>query len=187
MCLLTPKISWITTTAPRGLPDGSARYAASLWPSAAFSSIMLAMRPPPEKPAVRIAIMKKNARELFHLAKQALLNAGAHETMADAAAQHLVRAEAQGLPTHGMSRVPFYCSMLRNGRADGAAHPALVGERAGACLTHTRDGLPYVSVEWALAELIQRARRNAVAFAGIRNSAHVGVLGIHLLAVARRG
>ena len=107
--------------------------------------------------------------------------------MADAAARHLVQAEAQGLPTHGMSRVPFYCSMLRNGRADGAAHPAMVSERAGACLIDNRDGLPYVSVEWALAELIQRARRNAVAFAGIRNSGHVGVLGIHLLAVAQAG
>src|SRR3970282_2069930 len=143
MCLLTPKISWITTTAPRGLPGGSARYAASLWPSGAFRSILVSMRPPPEKPAVRIAIMKKNARELFHLAKQALLNAGAHETMADAAAQHLVRAEQQGLPTHGMSRVPFYCSMLRNGRADGAARPALVNEKAGGWLIDNAHGLAY--------------------------------------------
>jgi (2R)-3-sulfolactate dehydrogenase (NADP+) len=104
--------------------------------------------------------------------------------MAQAAAKHLVEAEAHGLPTHGMSRVPFYCSMLRNGRADGTAHPALVSERAGACLIDNRDGLPYVSVQWAVAEAIQRARRNGIAFAGIRNSAHVGVLGIHLLPVA---
>ena len=131
--------------------------------------------------------MKKPAQELFRLARTALERAGAHAKMADAAARHLVQAEAQGLPTHGMSRVPFYCSMLRNGRADGAAQPAMVAERAGACLIDNRDGLPYVSVEWALAEVIQRARRNAVAFAGIRNSAHVGVLGIHLLAVARAG
>jgi (2R)-3-sulfolactate dehydrogenase (NADP+) len=110
--------------------------------------------------------------------------AGAHAAMAQAAAQHLVQAEAHGLPTHGMSRVPFYCSMLRNGRADGTAHPALVSERAGACLIDNRDGLPYVSVQWAVAEAIQRARRNGIAFAGIRNSAHVGVLGIHLLPVA---
>jgi (2R)-3-sulfolactate dehydrogenase (NADP+) len=110
--------------------------------------------------------------------------AGAHAAMAQAAAKHLVQAEAHGLPTHGMSRVPFYCSMLRNGRADGTAHPALVSERAGACLIDNRDGLPYVSVQWAVAEAIQRARRNGIAFAGIRNSAHVGVLGIHLLPVA---
>jgi (2R)-3-sulfolactate dehydrogenase (NADP+) len=128
--------------------------------------------------------VKKNAQELFHLGRTALERAGAHAAMAGAAARHLVQAEEHGLPTHGMSRVPFYCSMLRNGRADGGAHPAMVAERAGACLIDNRDGLPYVSVEWAVGEVIQRARRNGVAFAGIRNSAHVGVLGIHLLPVA---
>ena len=107
--------------------------------------------------------------------------------MAQAAARHLVQAEAQGLPTHGMSRVPFYCSMLRNGRADGTARPALVSDRAAACLIDNRDGLPYVSVDWAVGEVIQRARRNGIAFAGIRNSSHVGVLGIHLLSVAEAG
>jgi (2R)-3-sulfolactate dehydrogenase (NADP+) len=107
--------------------------------------------------------------------------------MADAAARHLVQAEAQGLPTHGMSRVPFYCSMLRRRRADGAAQPAMVSERAGACLIDNRDGLPYVSAEWAVEEIIQRARRNGIAFAGIRNSQHVGVLGIHLQPVAAQG
>ena len=131
--------------------------------------------------------MKKNAQALFQLARTALEKAGAHSKMAEAAARHLVRAEEQGLPTHGMSRVPFYCGMLRKGRADGAAHPAMAAERAGACLIDNRDGLPYVSVEWAVQEIIQRARRNGIAFAGIRNSAHVGVLGVHLLPVAAAG
>ena len=71
--------------------------------------------------------------------------------------------------------------------AEAAAHPALVAERAGSCLIDNRDGLPYVSVEWAVGEVIQRARRNAIAFAGIRNSTHVGVMGIHLLPVAQAG
>ena len=107
--------------------------------------------------------------------------------MAEAAAVHLVRAEEQGLPTHGMSRVPFYCGMLRNGRADGAAQPAMVADHAAVCLLDNRDGLPYVSAQWAVQESIQRGRRNGIAFVGIRNSAHVGVLGIHLEAVAAAG
>jgi len=131
--------------------------------------------------------VKKPAQELFRLGCTALERAGAHAAMAQAAAKHLVQAEAQGLPTHGMSRVPFYCSMLRNGRADGTAHPAMVSDRAAACLIDNRDGLPYVSVDWAVAEVVQRARRNGIAFAGIRNSSHVGVLGIHLLSVAEAG
>jgi len=131
--------------------------------------------------------VKKEPQDLFRLARTALERAGANSKMAEAAARHLVRAEEQGLPTHGMSRVPFYCSMLRKGRADGAAQPALVADRAATCLIDNRDGLPYVSAQWAIEEVIQRARRNGIAFAGIRNSAHVGVLGIHLLPVAEAG
>jgi (2R)-3-sulfolactate dehydrogenase (NADP+) len=131
--------------------------------------------------------VKKDAQTLLRLARTALEKAGADSKMAEAAARHLVRAEEQGLPTHGVSRVPFYCGMLRKGRADGAAQPAIVADRAGVCLIDNRDGLPYVSARWAIEEVIQRARRNGIAFAGIRNSAHVGVLGIHLLPVAEAG
>jgi (2R)-3-sulfolactate dehydrogenase (NADP+) len=131
--------------------------------------------------------MKKQADELFRLATTALKRAGANDRMAEAAARHLVRAEEQGLPTHGMSRVPFYCGMLRRGRADGKAEPRMQAERGGACLIDNRDGLPYVSAQWAVEEAIQRARRNGIAFAGITNSAHVGVLGIHLAPVAEAG
>ena len=131
--------------------------------------------------------MKKSGQTLLQLARTALEKAGAHSKMAEAAAHHLVRAEEQGLATHGMSRVPFYCAMLKNGRADGAAQPALIADRGAACLIDNRDGLPYTSVQWAIEEVIQRARRNGIAYAGIRNSAHVGVLGIHLLPVAEAG
>ena len=126
-------------------------------------------------------------QELHRLARTALERAGANSKMAEATARHLVRAEAQGLPTHGLSRVPFYCGMLRRGRADGAAQPALLVDRAAACLIDNRDGLPYVSAQWAVEEAVQRARRNGIAFAGIRNSAHVGVLGIHVEEIARAG
>jgi (2R)-3-sulfolactate dehydrogenase (NADP+) len=136
---------------------------------------------------VRILAVKKDAETLIRLASTALKRAGANDGMAEAAARHLVHAEEQGLPTHGMSRVPFYCGMLRKGRADGAAQPAMVTERAGVCLIDNRDALPYVAAQWAIDEVIQRARRNGIAFAGIRNSAHVGVMGIHLLAVAQAG
>src|SRR5258706_12784351 len=152
MWLLTPKISWITTMPPRGLPAGSARYAESVWPSAAFSSIILPMG----RSSVgtdRIRAMKKDAQALFQLAVSALERAGANPRMAQATARHLVAAEEQGLPTHGISRVPFYCGMLRRGRADGAAQPAMVTERGAGCLLDNRDGLPYVTVQWAIDDL----------------------------------
>lgn len=131
--------------------------------------------------------MKKSSAELFELARRALEHAGARSAMAERSARHLVQAEAQGLPTHGMSRVPFYCAMLRNGRADGGATPTLRAERGGACLIDNRDALPYEACAWAIDEVIVRARRNGIGFAGITNSGHVGVLGIHLLPVGEAG
>ena len=92
--------------------------------------------------------MKKKSQELFQLACAAMERAGAHAAMARAAALHLVAAEEHGLPTHGMSRVPFYCSMLKNGRADGKAHPALKSDAGGAILIDNADGLPYESCAW---------------------------------------
>ncbi len=131
--------------------------------------------------------MKKNAAELFDLARRALERAGARAAMAEGAARHLVQAEEQGLPTHGLSRVPFYCSMLKNGRADGNAMPLMASERAAVCLIDNRDALPYEACAWAIDEIIVRARRNGIGFAGITASGHVGVLGIHLLQVAQAG
>jgi len=131
--------------------------------------------------------VKKSTQALFEMASTALKRAGANDRMAEATARHLVSAEAQGLPTHGMSRVPFYCGMLRRGRADGKAEPRIIAERPAACLVDNADGLPYVSAQLAIDEAMARAKRNGIGYAGIRNSAHVGVLGIHLLPVARAG
>ena len=135
----------------------------------------------------RIGIMKKIPQQMFQLACVALERAGANPVMAAAAARHLVLAEEQGLPTHGMSRVPFYVSMLKNGRADGAARPRLIADHAAVCLIDNADGLPFESCELAIAEVIARARRSGIAFAGVRNSGHAGVLGIHLQAIASAG
>ena len=63
----------------------------------------------------------------------------------------------------------------------------MAADKAAVCLIDNADGLPYESAAWAIEEVIQRARRNGIGFAGIRNSAHVGVLGIHLLKVAQAG
>ena len=131
--------------------------------------------------------MKTQAQELFRLASRALERAGARVGMAEAAARHLVAAEQQGLPTHGMSRVPFYCGMLRRGRAVGSAKAVLKADYGATCLIDNADGLPYEACAWAVEETIARARRNGIAFAGVTNSAHVGVLGIHLQPVAAAG
>lgn len=118
----------------------------------------------------------------------ALQRAGANPTMAQATAQALVLAEAQGLGSHGLSRVGQYATHLRNGRADGAALPRLrEGGRPAACVVDAGEGLAFAACAFAVREAIARARTHGVAFVGVAASHHCGVVVDHLRPVAEAG
>lgn len=118
-------------------------------------------------------------------ARRALEAAGANPRMAALTAATLVAAEAQGQAGHGLSRVPQYAAFLRNGRADGAAEPAVVAGRGGAALVDARHGLAYPALDLAAAEAARRAAAHGVAFVGVTNSHHAGAMGIPVERLAR--
>lgn len=124
---------------------------------------------------------------LTDLATRALLRAGANASMADTTARALVKADAQGLASHGVSRVPQYATHLRNGRADGKALPRILRERHAAVLIDACSGLAFPACSMAVTEGIRRARTYGVAFAGVTNSHHFGVAADHLAPVAAAG
>lgn len=125
--------------------------------------------------------------EAERLARAALEAAGASPRMAALAAAALVAAEAQGQSGHGLSRVAQYAAFLRNGRADGAAEPAIVAARGGAALIDARHGLAYPALDLAVEEAARRAAEHGVAFLGITNSHHSGAMGLPVAELARRG
>ena len=124
---------------------------------------------------------------LHDLAARTLSRAGANPAMADATARALVYADAQGLASHGVSRVPQYATHLANGRADGAAQPQVLRAKGGAVLVDARCGLAFPACALAVEEAIGRAREFGVAFAGVTNSHHFGAAACHLEAVGAAG
>ena len=124
---------------------------------------------------------------LTALAADALRASGAAESVARITAKYLVAADAQGLGTHGVARVPTYCGHLKSGRARGDAVPRIVNEKPAACLIDASDGLGFEPCEFALQQAIARAGKLGVGFAGVTRSHHCGALGILLEAVAARG
>jgi (2R)-3-sulfolactate dehydrogenase (NADP+) len=125
--------------------------------------------------------------QLADLSRRALARAGAGDDAARVTAHALVAAEAQGLSSHGMSRVPQYALHLRNGRADGKAIPVIVRSKGGAFLVDAGSGLAFPACALAVAEAVRRARESGVAFAGVTNSHHFGVAADHLASVADAG
>jgi (2R)-3-sulfolactate dehydrogenase (NADP+) len=125
--------------------------------------------------------------ELRALVQRALQAAGANEAMAVATARALVLAEAQGLGSHGLSRVAQYATHLRNGRVDKSAVPRVAASRGGAVQIDAGEGLAFPACELAVREAITRAQAHGVAFAGVTNSHHCGVVVDHLRPVAQAG
>jgi (2R)-3-sulfolactate dehydrogenase (NADP+) len=125
--------------------------------------------------------------ELRALVRDALTAAGANAAMAEAASRALVLAESQGLGSHGLSRVAQYATHLRNGRADGQAVPSVARARGAALVIDAHEGLAFGACELAVREAIERAQAQGVAFAGVINSHHAGVIVDHLRPVAEAG
>jgi (2R)-3-sulfolactate dehydrogenase (NADP+) len=121
------------------------------------------------------------------LAQKALMAAGASEAMACSAAHALVLAEAQGLASHGLSRVPQYAAHLRNGRANGHAQAVVARRKGAAILVDAGLGLAFPACKLAVSEAVATARELGVSFVGVTNSHHCGVVVDHLRAVAAAG
>ncbi len=116
-----------------------------------------------------------------------LRHCGAHAGMAAATARALVRAEAQGIASHGLSRVPQYATHLKNGRANGQALARVAQRKGAALLVDAQQGLAFEACELAVREALAVAGELGVCFVGVSNSHHCGVLVDHLRPVAQAG
>ena len=125
--------------------------------------------------------------ELVRVAQRALRRAGASKPMADATARGLVEADAQGLATHGVTRVPTYVAHLKSGRVRGDVRVRIVSQKRAVSLVDAGDGLAFPACERAVAESVRRARKYGIGAAGVTNSHHSGALGLLLAPVAAAG
>jgi len=125
--------------------------------------------------------------ELETLMVAALERSGATSAMARATARALIAAEAEGLSSHGASRIPQYCGHLRNGRAKGSAVPAVARDSKAAALVDAKGGLAFDACALAVEEAVKRAGQYGVSYVAVTNSNHFGVAAYHLEAVASAG
>ena len=131
--------------------------------------------------------MKIAEQELASLVQQALQRAGANDEMASATARALVMAEAQGLASHGLSRVAQYATHLRNGRVNGAAVPRVTQRRGAVLIVDADEGLAFGALALAVEQAVAVAREQGVAFAGVVRSHHAGVLADSVRPIAAAG
>ncbi|RIX46256.1 MAG: Ldh family oxidoreductase [Rhodocyclales bacterium GT-UBC] len=124
---------------------------------------------------------------LQNLATQALIAAGAAPAAAIDTALALVAADAAGLASHGVSRIPLYAAHLRHGRVDGQAIPRVIRSSGAVRVIDAGDGLAYPACRLAVGEAIAVARLQGIGLASVVRSNHFGAAAHHLEAVAEAG
>lgn len=119
--------------------------------------------------------------------KAILLAWGMPEENAETTADILSWADLHGVDSHGMSMIPGYDALRRNGRARMDARPAIVRESPVSALVDGGGGLGHVPAHFAMGVAIAKAKQSGMALAAVRNSAHFGATGYYTEMAAKAG
>ena len=99
----------------------------------------------------------------------------------------LLRAEMEGLPSHGFSRIPYYAAQSAAGKVDGHAVPLVERPRPGVVTVDARCGFAFSAFADGLPVAARAAKESGVALLAVRNSHHAGVLGFPVADLAEQG
>src|ERR1700757_3620084 len=106
--------------------------------------------------------------------KAILLAWGMPEDNAETTADVLSWADLHGVDSHGISMIPGYDRLRRNGRAKMTARPRITRETPVSALVDGDGGLGHVPAHFAMRTAIDKARQIGIAIAAVHNSAHFG-------------
>lgn len=114
------------------------------------------------------------------LAVRVLAAAGVTRDNAESVAKALVAAEADGLASHGLSRLPAYADQAKAGKVDGKAAPQATETAPGALMVDARDGFAFPAIALGLTKAKQMVAQTGVVGVGVTNSHHFGAAGYHV-------
>jgi (2R)-3-sulfolactate dehydrogenase (NADP+) len=131
--------------------------------------------------------MSYNAEDLELLAARVLMAAGTADETAASVAKALVRANRDGLNSHGLARLKAYSAQVRAGKVDGSVTPTIENLGPSAARIDANDGFAYPAFDLAIETIVAMTRETPVAGIAITNSHHFGVAGHHVERLAERG
>lgn len=121
------------------------------------------------------------------LTRRALLACGVDPRNEAAITASVVAAEAEGIHSHGLARLPTYCEHARVGKIDGKARPVLDSPRPGLVRVDAKSGFAHPAIDFGLPALCEAARAQGIAALAVSNSYNCGVVGYHVERLAREG
>jgi delta1-piperideine-2-carboxylate reductase len=110
------------------------------------------------------------------LALKCLLANGCDAENAAAAADRMIQAEADRCFSHGLFRLPWYCSAVQSGRANGKARPRIEQLAPGVVRVDGDGGFAPLAQAAAHQPLVDSARANGIASLALVNMFHIAAM-----------
>ena len=123
--------------------------------------------------------------EVEALTRRALIACGVDARNEPAITASVVAAEAEGIHSHGLARLPTYCEHARVGKIDGKARPVLDSPRPGLVRVDAKGGFAHPAIDFGLPALCEAAKSQGIAALAVTNSYNCGVVGYHVERIAR--
>jgi LDH2 family malate/lactate/ureidoglycolate dehydrogenase len=126
-------------------------------------------------------------RPLRSFAETILVRLGASSRTASVVAASLIEADRRGVHTHGLVRLPSYCSEARKGRIVVDAVPQVEREHGAVAAVDGRGAFGAVTGTVSMDEAIARSEQHGVGFVTARGCNHFGAAAFYSLRAAERG
>jgi len=119
--------------------------------------------------------------------RKALEAEGVPPVIALAEAELAVDADLQGVPSHGVTRVPVLIKGLREGRAKASPEVLLIRDKAAICVLDGDQGPGRYTSQQAMAEAIRRAQTYGIGACLAVRTSHWGRAHAYAAQAARQG
>ncbi len=114
-------------------------------------------------------------QELSSYTQQVLEKLGYPKEQAEVTAWTLVEADARGVPSHGVGRLPFYESNIKSKFVFPEAKLEVVHETPLSLTVDGHNGIgPYLA-KYTMNQAIEKAKKVGAGFGALRNSSHFGM------------
>lgn len=125
--------------------------------------------------------------QLHELATRVLIKANTSAENARLVAEALVAADADGLSSHGVSRIPFYADQAVSGKVNGQATPQLHVAASAAIRVDAKDGFAFPAIKLGLERALALIADTGIVGVAVANSHHCGACGYHVEQLAAHG
>lgn len=120
---------------------------------------------------------RRSLTELETLAARAFTRSKTSEQNARSVARALVAADADGLSSHGLSRLAAYCDQALAGKVDGFAVPRASRPKPAVIGVDAASGFAFPALDAGFAAAIPAARETGLVAVAVGRSHHFGVAG----------